>query len=250
MPDSFDLVRGLGELPDRAAAWRFIRDFAVHWSTPVLDTDGVGEAELDAAEARLGVRLPAAVREAYRLFGRRADLTSENGLLYAPDELEYDAADQILVFRAAHQGVAFTGVSLADPTEPDPPTRTYTPMLDPEHEGWTPFLDRFSLTCVELVLWESVEGGGAMSDGRDQEAGEPAALVAGLTRLPFPRYPDEHGPSRWYANSEILLHDDGAWVGIRARTREALDEFRRAHPGHWVDDPAGGPVTVGPDAAS
>jgi hypothetical protein len=50
------------------------------------DGNGYGKADIDAAEERLGVRFPAAVREAYGLFGRRADLTSNQDRQLRPGE--------------------------------------------------------------------------------------------------------------------------------------------------------------------
>jgi hypothetical protein len=236
VPSTFDVAGALGRLVDRTDAWRFIGEFAASWVTPISDADGVADAELDAAEARLGIRLPVAVREGYRLLGRRTDLTSGNGTLWQPDELEYDADSAVLVFRAAHQNVAFFGVSVADPGRADPPTLMYETLADKAAESWTPFLDRFSLCCVDMVLWESVEAG-ERSDGRDQTDGEPASLVEGLVELPLPRYPDDFAASRWYAGRDIILRvDAGLWVAVCARTDEALNAFRRAHPGDWVNE--------------
>jgi hypothetical protein len=263
----FDVVRAVSALDDRAAAWRFIRDFAAGWLRPIGAHDGHGDADLDAAEARLGVHLPAAVREAYRMFGRRDDLTSANGTLLEPSRLDYDETRQLLVFRAAHQGLEYYAVSLADPSREDPPVFRSEPIsdivehsgalnladvraalaakaagIDPDdsstdkggfaEENWIKFLDRFSLACVDMVLWEAVEAG-PNADGRDLEEGEPESLVAGLTELPFPRHQD----SRWYAGDDVLLRvDDGIWVVVLGRDREALDAFREAHPGFWVDE--------------
>src|SRR3954471_17711909 len=97
MTDTFDVGRelaaGIGGPED---AWRFIRSFAASWRTPLLEEDGVaggGPAgggaggELDAPETGLGLRLPAALREAYRLFGRRTDLTSNQDVLLGPERL-------------------------------------------------------------------------------------------------------------------------------------------------------------------
>jgi hypothetical protein len=236
VPSRFDVAGALSRFADRTDAWRFIGEFAASWVTPIGDADGVAEAELDAAEERLGIRLPAAVREGYRLFGRRTDLTSGNGTLWPPDEFEYDADNAVVVFRAAHQNVAYFGVSVADLGQADPPTLMYQTLADKAAESWTPFLDRFSLCCVDMVLWESVEAG-ERSDGRDQTAGEPASLVEGLVELPFPRYPGDVAASRWYAGGDIILREDaGLWVAVSARTDEALDAFRQAHPGDWVNE--------------
>ena len=94
-----------------------------------------------------------------------------------------------------------------------------------------PFLDRFSLACVDMVLGRPPRPV-PHADGRDLEEGEPESLVAGLTELPFPR----HEASRWYADSEVLLRlDEGVWIGVLGRTPEALDKFREEHPGFWVE---------------
>jgi hypothetical protein len=229
----FDITRALGELETRADAWRFIQDFAAGWATSITDADGVTDEDLDAAEARLGVRLPVGVREAYQMFGRRTDLTSGNGTLWPPDELRYDQDNNVLAFRAAHQGVAFFGVSLADPTQEDPPTFMYTTYMDKTQESWEPFMDRFSLACVDMVLWESVEAG-PRSDGRDEATDDPTTLFEGLTQVQFPRYPNGFD-SQWYVNADMILRYDSGWVAVCARTDEALDAFREAHPGDWVN---------------
>lgn len=264
---SFDVVRAVSALDDRHAAWQFIQDFAAGWLGPIGPGDGVAADALDAAEARLGVRLPEAVREAYRMFGRRDDITSANGTLLEPGRLDYDATRQLLVFRVAHQGLEYYAVSLADPANPDPPVFRSEPIsdivehsgtlnladvrsllaakqagIDPEEvadpkaglaeENWGKFLDRFSLACVDMVLWEALEAG-PHADGRDLEDGEPASFVDGRRELPFPRHPS----SRWYADADVLLRvDDEVWVAVLGRDRKALDAFREAHPGFWVDE--------------
>jgi hypothetical protein len=230
----FDMARALGGLVTRADAWRFIQDFAARWATPITDTDGFTDETLDVAEAALRVRLPAAVREAYRLFGQRGDLTNGNGTLYPPDQLDYDATADVLVFRAAHQAVAYFGVSLADKTTPDPPILFYTTDTDKTQESWRPFMDRFSLACVDMLLWEMVEAG-PHSDARDETDDDHATLAGDLTSVPFPRYPDEFG-SQWYVSTDMILRHDPGWVAVAARTPEALDAFRRAHPGNWANE--------------
>jgi hypothetical protein len=271
----FDVVRGVSDLGDRAAAWRFIGEFANSWLRPLGPGDGVSDVDLDAAQTRLGVRLPAAVREAYRMFGRRDDLTNANGTLLPPARLDYDVARQLLVFRAANQGVEYYAVSLADPANEDPPVMVSQPIADVvEHSGtlnladvraalaakeagidpdeasdgtfaeenWVRFLDRFSLACVDMVLWEALEPG-PQADGRDLEEGEPASLITGLTELPFPR----HETTRWYAGglspaqpasagSDVILRiDEDVWVQVLGRDRATLNAFRDAHPGFWLD---------------
>jgi hypothetical protein len=233
--DSFGIVKALAGLGNRSDAWQFIRDFTAEWADPIRDGDGSTRADLDDAERRLGVRLPAAVREAYLLLGRRPDLTSVNGTLLTPDMLDYDPDNQVLVFRAAHQGVALFGVSLTDPADDDPPVLYCASLMDKDRERWEPFFDRFSLACVDMLLWEAVEAG-PLSDGRTAQPAEIASLVDGLTRVPFPVYPPGFDTAVWYASDDLVLRDiDGDWVSVRARTKQALDRFRLDHPGRWVN---------------
>jgi hypothetical protein len=236
MQGGFHIEQALADLSGRSDAWRFIRHFAAEWAIPIVDEDGSTQAELDDAERRLGVRLPLAVREAYQLLGRRKDLTSVNGTLWGPEKLDYDRENQILVFRAAHQGVAFFGVSLTDQADDDPPVLYYATLMDRESEEWEPFLDRFSLACVDMVLWEAVEAG-PLSDGRDHEPGATPSLTQGLTRLSFPRYRPNFDTAVWYVSDDLILRDiDSDWLAICARTEPALDRFRHDHPGRWVNE--------------
>jgi hypothetical protein len=237
MQGPFNLVQSLIDLDSRGDAWQFIRDFAAGWSRPIVDNDGSTQAQLDNAERRLGARLPVAVREAYLLLGHRSDLTSVHGTLRRPEELDYDQGNQILVFRAAHQGVAFFGVSCVNPADDDPPVLYYASLWDKEREEWVPFLDRFSVACVDMVLWEAVEAG-PLSDGRDCQPDEIPSLVDGLTRLPFPGYGPGFESALWYASDDLILRDleGGDWVAVRARTSRVLDRFRHDHPGGWVNE--------------
>jgi hypothetical protein len=227
------IAHALSGLETRDHAWRFIRDFAAAWTTPISDVDGCTDEMLYAAEARLGVRLPAAVREGYGLFGQRKDLTSSHGSLWSPNDLRHDRNHAILVFRATHQDVAHLGVSLTDENGDDPPTYIHASYLHQRQESWEPFIDRFSLACVEIVLWEMVEAG-PHSDARDETERDADALFAGLIEVPFPRYPSGF-ETRWYVNDDIILRHYPGWVAVAARTDEGLDTFRQAHSGTWVN---------------
>src|SRR5262249_49550651 len=57
------------------------------WTRPLARGDGYDEDLLWVAGERLGERLPAALRDAYLLFGRRADLTACQDPLLPPDRL-------------------------------------------------------------------------------------------------------------------------------------------------------------------
>lgn len=237
MTQGFDLVEGVAAgLEDRAEAWWFVEDFARHWVAPLTDTDGWSEADLVAAEQRLGLRLPAALREAYGLFGRRRDLTASHDVLLCPADLHVDDLGVALVFRHENQGAAAWGVLLTELHRPDPAVAV---RMDATGAPWQGWLDRLSVAFVELVLSESLHAPADRSDFLDALDEKALRLVEEqYVQLPFPAYPTSAvtGGSRWFAGADVLLReDDGAVLLVRTRTVPALDELRAAVPGDWLN---------------
>lgn len=237
MPNEFDLAAETGAaVTDRPRLWRFVRGFAAAWRTPLRDGDGVPAAELDAVERRLGVPLPAAMREAYGLFGRRADLTA-NQDRFGIGELGLD--DGMLVFRVENQSCTSWAVPAGALSEEDPPVY----FLDPLTDDWRPHLDRFSLCCLDVVLSEAVLGGDAgHHDNRDLDEAAVAELARRYRRLPIPDYPvwgaADGPPVRWFTGPDVLLRDDGRdWLWALARTEPALERLRQDLPGDWLCAP-------------
>ncbi|WP_328460382.1 hypothetical protein OHA21_29675 [Actinoplanes sp. NBC_00393] len=231
---TFDAATALSRADD-FDPWRFIRDFTTAWRIPLGPDDGLPAAEIEAAEDRLGVRIPGALRQAYLLFGRRTDLTSQYGTLFAPGELMFDAENQMLVFRADHQGVAHYGVP-AGPDD-DPPVLILLDMAEKAPEKWEPFVDRLSSGLIEMIFVELAESDDR-ADGRELDsASERDQLVEGLTPAAVPQYRigDDYG--QWYAGADVIVRIvDDAWVSVLARTGDALDDFRQRHPGDWVNE--------------
>ncbi len=243
-----DMVTGIRDaVAGRAAAWDFIRAFAAEWSAaPLTERDGCGAGEIAAAEVRLGLPLPAALKEAYALLGQRPDLTDNHDALrpLAELEVETDERGTALVFRDENQGVCRWGILLADPeraadggadgTDPDdPPVVVRLDLQDTSEERWEPWLGRVSHCFVEIVLAESVHEPEELTamlvddEGEVGEVGEVGDLAAeeGLVRLPFPDYPPgDARPTRWYAGPDLLVRGDSV-AYVRARTEEALELF-------------------------
>lgn len=215
-----------------------ITGFAADWHTPLTAADGVADADLTAAEARLGLRLPTAMREAYLLFGDRADLVRTHDTLLRPVDLHLDASGEVLVFRHENQHVAEWGVAVADLDQADPPVKWLVSRHDPGHEGWDPFLPRLSMAGVEMVLSESVMGDtdrNAYAELEDED--DTAALLArGFTRLAALRY-DIDRSSPWYASPDVLLRHDGEAVTVFARTTQALARLTSDVPLEWEIGP-------------
>jgi hypothetical protein len=89
------------------------------------------------------------------LFGRRDDLTSNVDRLIGLGELGFYNGG--LVFREENQAVMWWGVLEADLDQLDPPVAMRYDMADKSTEEWEGWLPSFSLSCVEIVLSESLQ---------------------------------------------------------------------------------------------
>lgn len=243
MTRAFDIGAAMAAgVGGREAAWRFIRGFAADWAAePLGDDDGCDEVEFDAAEARLGVRLPRALREAYRLLGRRADLTSNQDELLTPSQWYLDDGKEVLVFREENQGVACWGVPLDRLGEDDPPVGYRLDMADKRLERWEPWMGRLSTAVVEIVLSETLLASHELCDFlADLDEHGVETLERHCTRLPFPAYaaaPAEGRGVRWFLGDDVLLREDcGDVLLARGRTPQALDRLRGLLPGDWLND--------------
>ncbi|WP_413754304.1 SMI1/KNR4 family protein [Streptomyces sp. R-74717] len=240
MKQGFDLAASLVRgVEGRSGAWSFIQGFAAHWSSTLETGDGWTEADLAAAEERLGVRLPAALREAYLLFGRRRDLTSNHDMLLSPAELHVDDVREALVFRHENQGAASWGILLDSLQDDDPAVFIRSDLADKTAERWDGWLERLSLCFVEIVLSESVQADGESCNFLDPDDNSIELLEGNCVQLPFPAYPigEEEHATRWFLGQDVLLRDDdGMAVLARGRMPEDLDRIRDLIPGDWLND--------------
>lgn len=238
MTHEFDLVASLGRgIEDRAGAWTFVQGFAAHWLGAALGRDdGWTEADLEAAEERLGLRLPTALREAYLLFGRRGDLVSNHDVLLAPAELYVDDAEEALVFRHENQGAASWGIPLGSLQDDDPAVLVRLDLADKSAERWDGWSQRVSLCFVEVVLSESLHADEELCDFLDPDDDSLELLEANSVRLPLPACPVGE-ETRWFLGRDVLLRDDdGTAVLARGRTAADLDRVRELIPGDWLGD--------------
>ncbi|UQX04592.1 SMI1/KNR4 family protein [Streptomyces sp. RerS4] len=239
MKQEFDLAAALaGGVEGRSGAWGFIQGFAAHWAGALESGDGWAEADLAAAEERLGVRLPAALREAYLLFGRREDLTSNHDVLLGPPELYVDDAKEALVFRHENQGAASWGILLDSLQDDDPAVFIRFDLADKSAERWQGWLERLSLCFVEVVLSESVQAEVEPCDFLEADDDSIELLEENCVQLPFPAYPlgENDYATRWFLGQNALLRDDGMAILARGRTTEDLDRVRDLIPGDWLND--------------
>jgi cell wall assembly regulator SMI1 len=116
----FDVGRARAGLWDRHRALEFIREFDAAWTRPLLLEDGYGKDVLRSVEEHLGVRLPAALREAFLMLRKRADLPAVQDHLLALDRLAWTSRgrDRVPQGESELRGVGSSRVRSAGPARP------------------------------------------------------------------------------------------------------------------------------------
>jgi hypothetical protein len=238
MASAFEPRAELAGVHDAAGAWAFIQGFSRHWSRPLSDGDGCEEAEIRNAEQRLGITLPQALRDGYRLCGRReyrlygpSPVVARTDRLLPPEELRLDTERAALVYRVNGDQPLEWAARLTG--EPDPPVI----YRETESAGeWQAFLPSVSWAWLEMVLAESVISDD-LGDDRELERGDTARLEQSFSRLAIPEYPLWWVPgetTRWFGGQDVLLREEGGiWLTARCRTAAARPGLYAAMPGDW-----------------
>ncbi len=119
----FNAQQFVARLADRQDRWSLLKDFVAEWHTPLQEGDGYAAEELDAAEQRLGLKLPAALREWYQLAGKRTDLFDIDPYGFSdPHELSIEEDDhEVLWLFAENASGCLMGYSEQDLSQDDPP---------------------------------------------------------------------------------------------------------------------------------
>ena len=107
-------------LSTRQDRWSLLKDFIAEWHRPLTSGSGYSAAELDAAEQRLELKLPEALRELYQFAGRWEDVfVATQNFLVSPEELEIE--EGLLEIYCENQGIVHWGIRPDDLHLPDPP---------------------------------------------------------------------------------------------------------------------------------
>jgi hypothetical protein len=98
--------------------WTKVKEFIAEWFEPLGEGDGYSEEEIAEAEARLGIRLPEALREWYGFAGKRKELYKQNYI----DSLEnLSIWNGMLTVWSENQDVCRWGIIEADLSKENPP---------------------------------------------------------------------------------------------------------------------------------
>lgn len=121
---------------------------------PLTAGKGVPTAVLEAAERRLGVRVPAALRDYYAVAGRERRFNTSLNRLLPPSRWEVDR--KRLIFMDENQYVVRWGVSIRNPDSEDPPVSQAIPD---EELIWQPEHRRCSVFLAVMLHYQAVSDG-------------------------------------------------------------------------------------------
>jgi hypothetical protein len=135
--------------------WVGLLRFVSSWRTAISEDDGFSEDVIAEAEHRVGVRLPDALREWYRIAGKRDDLARLQNQLLLPPELYVD--EGYLIFYSENQGVVRWGIAFEKVGEVDPVVwieREYH-VQSGMKRGWLNEGRRLSVFVFQMIVLDS-----------------------------------------------------------------------------------------------
>ncbi len=209
--------------------------------------DGYDEATIQAAEERLGIRLPATLRNFYLAWGKRRDLTEQVDYLLHPDQLEM--REDTFLFAAENQAVWYGGVPCEALEEADPPVVVGNPdewlevmksgmIWRQSHAHLSGFLD--DLTYLHAFCGGAIHGGYTQPTSPPLPAHHIAWLEenwskAAATPMAFQMVPDPT-MKKW---PTLYVRDGQAfWTfgpcSLAARDAEAVDEIAQRFQITWA----------------
>ena len=204
----------------RPERWELLREFVNEWYPPLKPSDGDTADALDAAESRLGVPLPQALREWYEIAGRREDIWSQQDLLYPPERLEIE--DDRLIFYVENQAVVQWGIRVSDLPLDDPPV--FVSSIDEcgvwieENETTSMFALQMLLFCVKFAKCNPGWGNGCLNEAAIK------AIESHYPRLPLAEW-YWTGPTRFYGHRDLVVEIADNWLCVSGRTETAFREL-------------------------
>lgn len=209
--------------------------------------DGYDEAEIEAAEERLGFRLPAALRNFYRAWGKRRDMTKQGYLLLEPEQLVMREGS--LQFCLGDQEIFAWGIERQNLEEANPLVVVALPgalvweedgrMWTPSHAHLSSFLD--DLMYLSALCGGSIHGGWTKPNLPNLPEAQIAWLEThwskatvtpvALNRRWYP--PSDTGPPLYIRDGQALWYD--ARCGLAAREAEVVDEIAQWFQINWVE---------------
>ena len=215
-------------LSAREDRWSLLKDFIAEWHGPLADSDGFSAAEINAAETRLGLKLPVAVRECYSFAGKYLETCSVDPYAFTElSEMSIDEEDrpEMLWLFAETQADIDWGIRQADLAQDDPPV-----YVDGIKERGARELSNstYSEFVLQAVAYQTVSfhefNGNASGKDDTAEIVKTNFMPLGLPTWPYPVY-----PTQFYGRDDVLVELEGGGkdfcrLSVAARTETALHE--------------------------
>lgn len=142
--------------------WAKVKEFVAEWFEPLGEGDGYSEEEIAAAEVRLGIRLPEALREFYALAGNRDSLIRKYNRMLTLKEIFFSRDRKYLYFWKENRDILYFGVRIDETHENDPIVYWFFGSEEASSEF---SLYRFSEIAMLVIAWEFFKVGKFMAIG-------------------------------------------------------------------------------------
>ena len=241
----FDAQDFAARLSTREDRWSLLKDFIAEWHGPLERGDGYSAAEFDAAEQRLGLKLPLALRECYSFAGKFLETFSVDPYAFTPlNDLGFDEDDpEMLWLFAETQADIDWGTCHGDLTQDDPPV-----YVDGIKERGAMELSNttYSEFVLQVVVYQTVSFFGFCGNAAGKEDTAEIAK-ANFTPLALPAWPYPVYPSQLYGRADVLVELEGGGkdfcrLSVAARTETALRDAVKLFDLGWDALTGGVPV--------
>lgn len=211
---------------DRFSRWELAVALISRWYGDVLQTSGTATTNtaIAAAEARLGLILPAALREWYLQFGECSAVWNVQDRLVPLSDLEVEGNQ--LVFYREHQGVVNWSIPISELSLPDPPVFVSDPGGECLNFEEAPSVSVFAIQMLCLnAKFSYLELARANGQGTELAI---LAIEQHLPRLPFSDLHWPPFPTRLYGDDDVVVEVDCLdWIWITSRKEDVFSSLVR-----------------------
>ncbi len=190
---------------------------------PFTEAHRLEATALATAEAQLGVKLPRALREYYRVTGGHPTLNRSHNRLVEPSHIDFvvgTEGEQALVFYEENQEVVVWGILRDDLSLEDPPVRQCRVDANGIWSFWPEAASVSELVCAQAA-WNAVQGALPYVGVKSAESDE-GELARVRAELGLPDF-QSAGLDAWLLAGGVFVMADTTYAGIATHSRESFD---------------------------